>query len=545
MNQFTNQKETLVTDAIDGFLRTANGKMARLDGYPHIKVVVRTDWDKSKVALVSGGGSGHEPSHAGFVGRGMLTAAVCGDVFASPSVDTVLAGILAVTGEPGCLLILKNYTGDRLNFGLAAERARALGLKVSMVVVADDIALPDISRPRGVAGALFVHKIAGALAEQGANLEAVTKAADHIIRNVKSIGMSLNSCTVPGSPKENRIPAGKAELGLGIHGEPGVEQVEFRSAREAMNMVADRLAQTIKPGPHVAILNNLGSTTALEMSVLAGELCKSSIGPHITHMVGPSAMMTALDMHGFSVSLLPLEGRDLAALQTHVAPRAWPGCHPVSDIQILPMPSGLKPSQSVPSKNAGNEKLIRRCCEILMAAETDLNALDAKSGDGDTGSTLATAARALIKAFDRLPLANWTQLYRAIGTELGQTMGGSSGVLLAIFFTAAGDASANGQDHVNALKAGLARIQQVGGAEIGDRTMIDALSPALDALPSGLDKAAAAARAGADRTGKMLRAKAGRASYVSESHLAGHNDPGAEAAAVLFKQLSQTIETKG
>ena len=545
MSQFINQKESLVTDAIDGFLRTANGKMARLDGYPHIKVVVRTDWDKSKVALVSGGGSGHEPSHAGFVGRGMLTAAVCGDVFASPSVDTVLAGILAVTGEPGCLLILKNYTGDRLNFGLAAERARALGMKVSMVVVADDIALPDIARPRGVAGALFVHKIAGALAEQGADLETVTKAADHIIKNVKSIGMSLDSCTVPGSPNENRIPAGKAELGLGIHGEPGVEQVEFRSAREAMTMVVDRLAQTIKPGPHVALLNNLGSTTTLEMSVLAGELCNSSIGPHITHMVGPSAMMTALDMHGFSVSLLPLEGRDLAGLQSHVAPRAWPGCHPVSDIQILPMPAGLKPSQFAPSKNAGNEKLIRRCCEILMAAEADLNALDAKSGDGDTGSTLATAARALIKALEHLPLADWTRLYRAIGTELGQTMGGSSGVLLAIFFTAAGDASANGKDHVNALKAGLARIQQVGGAELGDRTMIDALSPALDALPHGLEKAAAAARSGADKTGKMLRAKAGRASYVSESHLAGHNDPGAEAVAMLFGELLKSSNKPG
>jgi triose/dihydroxyacetone kinase / FAD-AMP lyase (cyclizing) len=138
----------------------------------------RTDWDRSKVALVSGGGSGHEPSHAGFVGQGMLTAAVCGEVFASPSVDAVLAGILAVTGKAGCLLIVKNYTGDRLNFGLAAERARALRLKVSMVIVDDDVALPDLPQARGVAGTLFVHKIAGALAEQGADLDTVTAAAE-------------------------------------------------------------------------------------------------------------------------------------------------------------------------------------------------------------------------------------------------------------------------------------------------------------------------------------------------------------------------------
>ena len=210
MSQFINSKETLVTEAIDGMLRHAGGRLARLDGYPHIKVVVRNDWDRSKVALVSGGGSGHEPSHAGFVGQGMLTAAVCGEVFASPSVDAVLAGILAVTGKAGCLLIVKNYTGDRLNFGLAAERARAFGLKVNMVIVDDDIALPDLPQARGVAGTLFVHKIAGALADKGADLDAVTEAAKKTIHDVVSIGMSLDACTVPGNAKENRIPAGKA-----------------------------------------------------------------------------------------------------------------------------------------------------------------------------------------------------------------------------------------------------------------------------------------------------------------------------------------------
>jgi dihydroxyacetone kinase len=174
-----------------------------------------------------------------------------------------------------------------------------------------------------------------------------------------------------------------------------------------------------------------------------------------------------------------------------------------------------------------------------MAAEADLNALDAKSGDGDTGSTLATAARALTEALDRLPLADLTQLYRAIGLELSQTMGGSSGVLLAIFFAAAGDASGSGRDAVGALKAGLDRIQQVGGARPGDRTMIDALLPALEALPEGLAAAARAARAGADLTATITRAKAGRATYIAEAKLAGHNDPGAEAVARLFESLAR------
>ncbi len=538
MKQFINAKKTLVTEAIDGTLRMAGGRLARLDGYPHIKVVVRTDWDKSKVALVSGGGSGHEPSHAGFVGQGMLTAAVCGDVFASPSVDAVLAGILAVTGKAGCLVIVKNYTGDRLNFGLAVERARAQGLKVRMVIVDDDIALPELPQARGLAGTLFVHKIAGAFAEQGADLGTVAETAQRVIDGVSSIGMSLDTCTIPGSKKEDRIGAGKAELGLGIHGEAGIEQVDFANARGAMEQVVERLSSNMRPGPYVVLLNNLGGATPLEMAVLAEELTRSPISEQIRWMIGPAPMMTSLDMQGFSVSLLPASKADEAALGAPVGPWAWPGCLPVSEVVIEALPDGLTPIKPTPSQDDATGAFIERCCTIMIDAEIDLNALDAKSGDGDTGSTLATAARALIDALDHLPLADQTQLYRAIGLELSQTMGGSSGVLLAIFFAAAGDASASGKDIVGALTAGLDRVQQVGGAKLGDRTMIDALQPALEALPEGLGKAALAARRGADATASITKARAGRASYLSEDSLAGHNDPGAEAVARLFESLS-------
>ena len=537
MKQFMNSKETLITDAVDGIVRCSGGKLARLDGFPHIKVVVRTDWDRSKVALVSGGGSGHEPSHAGFVGQGMLTAAVCGDVFASPSVDAVLAGILSVTGKEGCLLIVKNYTGDRLNFGLAAERARAFGLKVSMVIVDDDIALPDLPQARGVAGTLFVHKIAGALAESGADLDRVTTAAQTVIKGAISIGMSLDTCTVPGSPKEDRIGAGKAELGLGIHGEAGVTQVDFTGARSAMAMVADRLAPHMAKSDHVALLNNLGSTTPLEMSVLAEALAQSSVGAKIKWIIGPSAMMTSLDMHGFSVSLLPVTPDQVEALSAPVQLHAWPSLAALNGIAIRPLPDGLSPIQPEPSAHPVRRALLLRCLNALVACEADLNALDAKSGDGDTGTTLATAARALTQAIDRLPLADPTQLYRAVGMELSQTMGGSSGVLLAIFFAAAGDASAGGKSWIGALTAGLDRVMQVGGASPGDRTMIDALTPALAALPNGVPAAATAARAGANSTAQMTRAKAGRSSYLSADKLAGHNDPGAEGVARLFEDL--------
>jgi len=399
--------------------------------------------------------------------------------------------------------------------------------------------LPDLPQARGVAGTLFVHKIAGALAEQGADLETVTEAARRGIKNAVSIGMSLDTCTVPGSEKEDRIAPGNAELGLGIHGEAGIEQVPFSGAFDAIEMVVDRLAPSLALGPYVALLNNLGSATSLEMSVLARELLKSRIGNQIRWMVGPAPMMTSLDMHGFSVSLLPVVGAaDEAALTAPVASHAWPGCLAVGEADVLPLPDGLSPIQPVPSRDDTTRAILEDICRVLISAEKDLNELDAKSGDGDTGSTLATAARAMIGALDRLPLADLTQLFRAIGLELSQTMGGSSGVLLAIFFTASGDALASGSDVIEALKAGLDRLQQVGGAQPGDRTMIDALMPALEAFSEGRNAAAKAARAGADATASITHARAGRASYLPEESLAGHNDPGAEAVARLFEYLA-------
>ena len=538
MAQFINTKESIVTEAIDGLVAASGGKLARLDGYPHIRVVVRNDWDKSKVALISGGGSGHEPAHAGFVGEGMLTAAVCGDIFASPTVDAVLAGILAVTGSSGCLLIVKNYTGDRLNFGLAAERARQFGLNVEIVIVDDDVALPDLPQARGVAGTLFVHKIAGALAENGADLAHVAAAARKAASKTKSIGMSLSTCTIPGSPKEDRIPPGMAELGLGIHGEAGVEQVEFKGASEAVAAMVERLLAAMEEKPHVAMVNNLGGTSVIEMSIILNEIRRSAIGERITHVIGPAAMMTSLDMHGFSISVYPADDAEIALLKQHTPLAAWPRVSRLGQVAIQALPDGLTPVVPIPSMHKPTREFLISCCEVLIAAENDLNALDAKSGDGDTGSTLAGAARALIRAVDRLPLADHTQLYRAIGLELSQTMGGSCGVLLAIFFAAAGDAASSGLPMREALQAGLRRMQEIGGARPGDRTMVDALAPALDALEESLSDAAKAARAGADRTAHMSKANAGRASYVNARHLVGHADPGAEAVARLFEHLA-------
>ncbi|KIU48976.1 dihydroxyacetone kinase subunit DhaK [Bradyrhizobium elkanii] len=537
MAQFINSREHIVQEALDGLIAASGGQLVRLDGYPFIRVVARSDWDQSRVAVISGGGSGHEPAHAGFVGPGMLTAAVCGDVFASPSVDAVLAGILAGTGEAGCVLIVKNYTGDRLNFGLAAERARALGRKVTMVIVQDDIAIPDINRPRGIAGTLFVHKLAGAVSECGGDLDAVTAAARRAASNVMSIGMSLDTCTVPGSPKESRIRSGEIELGLGIHGEAGAAKLPYLGARQAMADAVAKFLPRMNGKSYAALLNNLGSTTALEMSVLAEELRQSAIGPAVSHIVGPASMMTALDMHGFSLTLYSLSAEDEKLLAMETPLRSWPGLKAFVAPRVVPLPDGLARVRPTPSADPATQELLIRCCKALIGAEADLNALDARAGDGDTGSTLASAARNLIQNIGQLPLSNHAQLYRALGQELSQTMGGSSGVLLAIFFAAAGDAVSNGHSPIDALRVGLARMQEIGGAQPGDRTMIDALLPALDALPQGLTEAARAARKGARLTATMSKANAGRAAYIGAEQLQGHADPGAEAVARLLESL--------
>ena len=542
MSHFMNRRDSVVAEAIDGFLSTSRpGALARLDGFPEVKVIVRADWDRSKVAVVSGGGSGHEPAHAGFVGRGALTAAVCGDIFASPTVHAVYSAIVAVTGPAGCLLIVKNYAGDRLNFGLAAERARAKGLDVAMVIVADDVALDDHARPRGIAGTLFVHKVAGHHAEAGATLAEVAAQAARVAKAVKSLGIATTIVTIPGQPSHERLNPGEAELGLGIHGEPGVERIEMPLAGEVAALMAERLSRATPSGPVALLVNNLGGTPDLEMGVFCHSLLATKLGARAQYIVGPTRLMTALDMKGVSISALPLDDSLVAALKADCAAPAWPGVHPILSPQVLPMPAG----ETVAAETASDEPRTRRTlvcvCEALIAHEAELNALDARVGDGDTGSTFAVAARAALSEIDSLPLAAHDRLCAAIGRRLSEIMGGTSGVLLSIFAAAAGRALGSGEDWPNALREGLNQMRFYGGASPGDRTMLDALTPAVDSLERGesLAQAARAAREGASATANITKALAGRSSYLAASDLQGVADPGAVAIAVAFEAASR------
>ena len=543
MRHFINAPEDIVTDALDGLiLSSRQGQLARLDGYPPIRVVVRADRDPGRVAVISGGGSGHEPAHAGFVGDGLLDAAVCGDVFASPSVDAVLAGILAVTGPAGCLLIVKNYTGDRLNFGLAAERARAMGLKVEMVVVGDDIALPGNPQPRGIAGTIFVHKAAGHAARLGLGLGEVRRLAQDVAQSVRSLGVAVTTCSIPGRASEERIADGLMEVGLGIHGEPGKERLKLPGAAALVQMLLAHFDDETRKSPRLALfINNLGGVPAIEMALVAKELMKSAIGPRVALLLGPAVAVSALDMRGFSISLLPLDDARVAMLTAPVDAPSWPVARHVGHhVAVRPLPANLASPAEHPSSNPALRQCLATICAALVRSQADLDALDAKVGDGDTGSTFAAAARRVSADLDLLPLAEPGRLCLALSDRLSRVMGGSSGVLLSIFASAAGLALQQGDPLPEALMAGARRMQHYGGANEGDRTMMDALLPALRAFGADgdLKAAAQAARAGADATARMRSARAGRSSYVGADDLDGIVDPGAEAVARDFAALA-------
>lgn len=541
---FFNDRKQLVNDAIEGILISApHGNLVKLDIDPAIRIVARSDWDKGRVAVISGGGSGHEPAHAGFVGKGMLTAAVCGDLFASPSVDAILNAIVAVTGDRGCLLIVKNYTGDRLNFGLAAEKAKRYGLKVEMVIVADDIALPDNKQPRGIAGTALVHKIAGYAAEQGKSLNDVRDIAQQACENLWSLNVAMQTCNLPGSSEEEgRIKEGHVELGLGIHGEPGASVVESHNSREIIDTLIKPLQDKAGEGRFAVLINNLGGVSALEMALLTKELAHSALKDRIAYLIGPAPLVSSLDMKGFSLSLLKLNETFERALNEPVETIGWQKPVAFAPLRSQPLTPLRDSVEYTPSENTQVNTAVAAATKTLINLENRLNALDAKVGDGDTGSTFAQGAREIAQRLEKhqLPLNDVSKLFLLIGERLATVMGGSSGVLMSIFFTAAGHRLHEGKTLPESLQSGLAQMKHYGGADLGDRTLIDALQPALEALRKGdVQSAAKAAMQGAESTTRMQKAGAGRSSYVNKENLDGVTDPGAVAVAEVFAALAR------
>jgi dihydroxyacetone kinase-like protein len=312
MKKIINEPEQVVEEMLQGIVAAHSSYVKRLSGY---NVLVRANAPQPKVALVSGGGSGHEPSHGGFVGRGMLDGAVAGAVFTSPTPDQVFEAIKAVDGGKGVLLVIKNYTGDVMNFELAAEMAEAEGIQVEKVVVNDDVAVENstwTTGRRGIAGTLFIHKIAGAKAEAGGSLAEVKQVAEKVIANIRSMGMAIAPCTVPAAGKPSfTLAEDEMEIGMGIHGEPGTHRETLRPADEIVTHLLDKILSDI-PFPaesEVAVMvNGLGGTPVMELYVINNKVAKvlneKNLKPVKTYV---GNYMTSLEMAGFSITVLKLD----------------------------------------------------------------------------------------------------------------------------------------------------------------------------------------------------------------------------------------------
>lgn len=313
MKKLINNPENILQEMIEGMTLAHPDYIKRLE---NTNVLIRTDLkNKNKVALVSGGGSGHEPAHAGYVGLGMLDAAVAGEVFTSPTPDQVYEAIKAVDSGDGVLLVVKNYTGDVMNFDMAKEMAEMEGINVESVIVNDDVAVEDSTYTagrRGIAGTVFVHKIAGAKAEEGASLEEVKNVAQKVVDNVRSMGMALTSCIVPAVGKSNfELGENEMEIGMGIHGEPGIYRKDIGTADEVAEELVNKILQDmpINNGEEVAVMvNGLSGTPLMELYIINKKvndiLTAKGVKIHKTFV---GEFMTSLEMSGCSVSILRLD----------------------------------------------------------------------------------------------------------------------------------------------------------------------------------------------------------------------------------------------
>ena len=326
-----------------------------------------------------------------------------------------------------------------------------------MVIVADDIALDNFAQPRGIAGTLFVHKVAGSHAEAGAPLERVAAEAARAAKAVKSLGIATTVCTIPGQQAHARLAPGQAELGLGIHGEPGVERIELPLAAEVAEIMAERLGRA--PFRRRALWP-CSSTISAERRIWrwassATRCSRRRLGARAKYVVGPARLMTALDMKGVSVSVLPLDEALASALDRRLRRAGLAaGQRGSADASRCRCRAGATSTRRPPSDEPRTRETLTAMCDALLKHEAELNALDARVGDGDTGTTFATAARTVLSSIDALPLAEHDKLCAAISKRLSEIMGGTSGVLLSIFAAAAGRTLATGASWPASLREG-------------------------------------------------------------------------------------------
>jgi dihydroxyacetone kinase len=566
MKKLINRPEDVAEEMVQGLAVLQPG-CARIPGH---KALIRADAGDARdrqVAILSGGGSGHEPAHAGYIGAGMLSAAVAGEVFTSPSSDTVFAAIKAVAGNPGSLLVVKNYTGDRLNFGLAAEMARAEGIPVEMVMVDDDVALRGTAQAtgaRGLAGTVFIHKLLGAAAAEGRDLAELVTIGRAAVASLGTMGVSFSAGTSPAVGKPSfELGEQEMELGLGIHGEPGIKRMPMQPADELAETLLTAILQHGRFSGQVAVMvNNLGATTTMELAIVARHAVRflESKGLAVERIFA-GIFLSSLDMAGISISVLGLNDDRLRWLDAATTAPAWPNAP--KERPAKP-PVGTETGRSASATEAAGRgaqtevgkqigNAIEAACKALMAAEGELTEMDRVTGDGDLGVSMARAAKAVQDALSSYPLDNVPATLKALGHTLRRELGGSSGPLYGVLFLRSGSVleslGASGlASWAGALTQGCQAISELGGAKPGDRTMLDALDPFVKTLRQATAAkttreavlaALEAAERGADSTAQM-KPRLGRSSYLGNRVL-GHPDPGAKAIALWLHAACEAL----
>lgn len=565
-----NQPDVLIEELIAGMV-SAHPRHLRVEGATGRAIVAVNGPRDRKVGIVVGGGSGHEPAFAGYVGRGLADAAPLGNIFASPSPSQIMDAGFAADGGAGVLFLYGNYTGDVMNFSMAEEGLAEHGIAARSFVVTDDIASAPRDRKderRGIAGDFFVFKIAGAAADQGLSLEAVEAAAEKANEATRTMGVALSACTLPHTGKPNfDLPAGEMEIGMGIHGEPGIE----RGPAESADAVTDRLLAPImdelglRQGDSVAVLvNGLGSTSLLELYLLHRRLAETlgAKGVDIHHSwVGEYC--TSLDMEGASITLMKLDD----------TLRGWldhPCDTPALRVGRAQDATAKTPRRTQPHRETGAAAQARRRGDLatggditpdgframmraaavaLFANRDHLCELDGEIGDGDHGITMEIGWKAIVAAIDTAPDdATISELCAVSGDTFLETVGATAGPLYGGAFHAAGKAVS---DRLNldasamaALLGGMAEgIERRGGAVPGEKTMIDSWRPAADAARDALEgggttseclaAAARGAEAGAAAT-EAMRSGRGRSKKLGDRSI-GHVDPGSASAALIVR----------
>lgn len=582
MKKIMNRSETMVPEMCAGIALA----YPELEFVKRYKIIKKREQNADKVSLISGGGSGHEPAHAGFVGKGMLDAAVCGDIFASPSQIQIYQAIKETAGNAGTLMIIKNYSGDMMNFKNAARLAEEDGISVEYVKVDDDIAVQDslytVGR-RGVAGTVLVHKVAGAAAEKGYSLKQVKAYAENAVLNTRSIGFAFTSCTVPakGTPTFS-IAENEIEYGVGIHGEPGVSREAMMTADELSKRMTDSLVKELglSENDEVTVLvNGSGGTPLQELYLFLNSTAKILDEYKIKiYRSFAGNYMTSIDMSGASLTFMKMNSELKSLLDAESDAPAFKVNGPVLPRNYEPfIPAYHTQSENTDQKNhtKGNAKvrqeiltvdnmifIVDTMSECIIKNEVPFCELDAYAGDGDFGMSVSKGFRQLRREWNDIleeKVCDIGEFLDACSLIIMECCGGASGPIWGSAFRAAGKA-AKGKQKLTAeefavlLQEAVTGIQKTGeysfgrGAVVGDKTLIDALVPCADVwtenagnktLKELFQLSAGAAVNGAKMTEKIV-ARMGRAGTVGKRSI-GYPDAGAFALGVIFSKIADAL----